>query len=88
MTTVVNIEYDACDVSIMRPSPLGNPFHIGIHGTRDEVCDLFEKYAKMKMREDPKYRELVRSLKGKRLGCCCKPKRCHGDTLARLASKV
>jgi hypothetical protein len=27
----------------------------------------------------------IKKLKGKRLGCFCKPKACHGDILARLA---
>jgi hypothetical protein len=30
----------------------------------------------------------LHELKGKKLGCFCKPKRCHGDFLAREANKI
>ena len=29
-------------VSIGRPSKFGNPFIIGVHGDRNEVCDKFD----------------------------------------------
>lgn len=33
----------------------------------------------------PTTEEIKRELKGKRLGCWCKPQGCHGDVLARIA---
>ena len=31
--------------------------------------------------ENPEFRKSVMLLKGKRLGCYCKPKECHGDVI-------
>ena len=70
-------------VSIMRPSKWGNPYVIGQHGTRDEVIDKFEE----DLRNNPKLQEEIKQeLKGKNLVCCCKPKRCHGDILLKIAN--
>ena len=32
----------------------------------------------------PKYRKELKKLKGKNLGCWCKPNKCHGDRLLEL----
>ena len=60
-------------VYIGRGSVWGNPFVIGQDGTRDEVCDRFE-------------REILPTLdlsllRGRDLICYCKPYRCHGDSI-------
>jgi hypothetical protein len=48
---------------------------------RDRVCDEFET------RQLPYFTdEQIRHLKGKVLMCRCKPKRCHGDSLAKVAN--
>lgn len=60
-------------VYIGRGSPWGNPFVIGRHGDRDEVCDRFET-------ETLPYLDLE-PLRGKDLVCWCKPARCHGDSI-------
>lgn len=62
-----------------RPSLYGNPFVVGKHGTRDEVCDRFEK-------EIMPLLDLT-DLRGKDLVCFCKPHRCHCDALLREANK-
>lgn len=56
-----------------RGSPYGNPFIIGVHGTRDEVCDRFEKEILPTLD--------VSALRGRDLVCFCKPKRCHCDPI-------
>ena len=48
---------------------------------RDRVCDEFEKVQAKQYTA-----EQIQFLKGKVLMCHCKPARCHGDTLARLAN--
>lgn len=63
----------AGSVYIGRGSPWGNPFVIGIHGNRDEVCDRFEAEILPTLDLSP--------LKGKHLVCYCKPRRCHGDAI-------
>ena len=72
-------------VYIGRGSPFGNPFVIGKHGDRDEVCDKYEAM----LCSDPQLITRVKAeLKGKDLICFCAPKRCHGDTLLRIANGV
>ncbi len=81
-TTVVNI-YKTKDLNyiyIGRGSPFGNPFVIGKDGTREEVIEKYRSYFKGKL-EDPTFRTMVLRLRGKRLGCFCKPKACHGDII-------
>src|SRR5690606_12145736 len=66
----------------------GNPWVVGEHGTHDECCDKYEEWAP----RQPGIMAHVHRLRGKRLGCFCKkksnPKRCHGETLARLADEA
>lgn len=80
-TIVVNIRDSGCDVYIGRGSKWGNPFRIPQHGTRDEVIELYEE----RLLNSPELMAALPELKGKVLGCYCKPKDCHGDVLARLA---
>jgi hypothetical protein len=65
-------------VYIGRGSPYGNPFIIGRHGSRDDVCDRFE--ADVLPTLD------VSALRGKDLVCFCAPARCHGDAILRKAN--
>ena len=95
MTRVVNIRgrhhasvHPHYDVSIMRPGPFGNPFRIGYDGTRSQVIAEFEIYARDRIKKDAKWREMVRALSGKTLGCCCKPLDCHGDVLVRIVEEL
>ncbi len=71
-------------VYIGRPSMWGNPFHMDGEHNRDFVCEKFEQY----VRERP---ELINQIKfhlhGKDLVCFCSPKKCHGDTLLRIANE-
>ena len=62
-------------VYIGRGSMWGNPFVIGKHGTRDDVCDRFEAEILPTLDIEP--------LRGKHLICFCAPKRCHGDAILR-----
>jgi hypothetical protein len=83
-TTVVNIKHTKkYDVYIGRGSKWGNPFKMKNKSDeeRDRVCDLYETwFYSMGLDKD------IHMLKGKILGCYCKPKRCHGDFLAKLAN--
>ena len=79
-TLVVNKYKEDFDVYIGRPSKWGNPYEIGIDGTRAQVIEKYRRY----VLRHPKLLASVRELKGKRLGCFCKPKACHGDVLVEL----
>jgi len=79
-TKVVNIgKSEPYDVYIGRPSKWGNPFLIGKDGTREEVIKKYvDWFWTTSLIED------LNELKGKRLGCYCKPLACHGDFLINL----
>jgi len=67
-------------VRIDRFTMWGNPFRIGIHGTREEVIEKHRLWV-------PTQKKLMNSLhllKGKDLGCWCWPKQCHGFTYFEL----
>jgi hypothetical protein len=82
-TLVVNCRKDKYDVFIGRPSKWGNPYKIGINGTRDEVIEKYREYLKTnKILLDQLYK-----LKGKRLGCFCAPLKCHGHILLEFLEK-
>lgn len=61
-------------------SKWGNPFPLAM-GTREQVIEAFRRH----LLESPDLLAALPELKGKRLGCWCKPKACHGDVLAELA---
>lgn len=84
MTTVVHCKREPFDVYIGRPSKWGNQFVIGRDGTR---LDVVWKHAHWMAQ--PEQRSLFfatrEELAGKRLGCYCAPKLCHGHVYAAIA---
>lgn len=52
--------------------------------TRTEVIELYRNWIK----QQPHLLADLHELKGKRLGCHCKPNACHGDILAELADAI
>lgn len=80
---VVNIRTDKYDVYIGRPSKWGNPFVIGKDGNRQEVIEKYRQYILNK----PELLKDLHELKGKKLGCYCKPFSCHGDVLEELVKQ-
>lgn len=91
-TRVVNIYHDVpYQVNIMRPSKWGNPFCIGRNGDREEVLVRYMRYLKGR----PDLLASIHKLRGKVLGCCCKPAggfgyrlMCHGQVLAGIADEI
>jgi hypothetical protein len=51
---------------------------------RDEVISKFEEY----LLKNEELMKDLHELKGKILGCWCKPEACHGDILAKYADKI
>lgn len=84
MTKVVHCKKELYDVYIGRPERWGNPFIIGIHGNRNDVIAKYEKW----IRNNPELLAHIKELKGKTLGCWCKPEACHGDVLVKLIEEL
>ena len=94
---VVNINTEPCDIYIGRtrhPYHYGNPFKVGSDGTRTIVIKKFDFWLRGTAYGDvePKRREWIlktmESLHGKRLGCHCKPKVCHGDVYVEYLAEL
>lgn len=96
MTTVVRIRrqngliIQDCDIYIGRACNMGgwnlpkskwaNPYSLKQYG--DKAISLYEEYIK----SSPLINDLE-ELRGKRLGCWCKPSPCHGDILIKLLNE-
>lgn len=78
---VVHSQKDHYDVYVGRPSKWGNPFEIGRDGTRSEVIAKYRVW----VQQQPELMASLGELRGKVLGCWCKPRACHGDVLVGLA---
>jgi len=86
---VVNLKRECYDVYIGRGSPFGNPY-THLRGatraefkvaSREEAIERYREYFLNRVEHDPVFREQVLALRGKRLGCYCKPLPCHGDII-------
>lgn len=70
-------------IYIGRPSIYGNPYVIGVDGIRNEVIDKHEE----DLQYNPRLVNIIkRELYNKDLVCFCKPQKCHGDTLLKVAN--
>lgn len=87
LTKVVNVDKEEkYDVYTGRGSRWGNPYAIGFDGDREEVIHKFKYDFE---RDFLKFsREDTLALKGKTLGCHCKPAMCHGDVIAEYLNAL
>lgn len=87
MTRVVHLRKEPFDIYIGRSflefhqSDWHNPFHVGPDGNRKVVLEKYRRY----VLSIPNLVVRLPELRGKTLGCWCKPQLCHGDVLAYLA---
>jgi hypothetical protein len=74
------------DVDIRRPGKWGNPFVIGVDGSRKTVIQRYRSW----LHRQPELMISLGELKGKRLGCSkeCGPGNCHGDVLVEMVKGV
>ena len=86
---VVHCKKEEFDVYVGRGSKWGNPYSHKegtlaeyVVGSRSEAIQKFEEY----LLSNEELMESLSELKGKTLGCWCKPKSCHGDILLRYAN--
>lgn len=88
LTTVVNLKREPYDVYIGRGSMWGNPFKMGSEADRERVIQAYKKYLKEAILRGEISILDLKTLKGKRLGCYCKPKGCHGDVIAAIVNAL
>ena len=88
---VVHFRKDPYDVYIGRGSKWGNPFSHKDNTmakfkvlSRKEAVEKYEEWIKTQ----PHLMENLQELKGKTLGCWCKPQSCHGDILKKLVDSL
>jgi hypothetical protein len=84
MAVVVNRTKEREDLYIGRGTIWGNPYRLenDTPKERDRVISLYSEYLWGKIALGEITVEMLLSLDGKKLGCWCKPKACHGDVLA------
>ena len=90
---VVNIYKEQFDAYIGRAGRgedgyFGNPFRMENRISREQAVKSFQKYFTERIEKDSEFKRRVLALKGKRLGCFCKPKACHGDVIADWLNKM
>ena len=92
MTTVVNMKKTSDwglllgDTYIGRPGKYGNRHKLGycsVCQRRHTCAEAIEAYQE-DVRNNPELRKEIEKLRGKRLGCFCKPKACHGDAIVEF----
>lgn len=97
MTRVVNFKKQPCDIKITRKPDgsipdapgfgyWGNPFKVETFG-RELCIELYRVYFNFKIKNDPVFKQAIESLRGKTLGCFCKPLACHGDIIKEYLDK-
>jgi len=81
MCVVVNKYREPYDVYIGRGSVWGNPYPLASEGDRDRVIAAYKVYLWESIKSGKITKPMLLALEGKKLGCFCKPKACHGDVI-------
>ena len=92
-TNVVNLKNEKYDVYIGRAGRgqdgyFGNPFTLSAGQSRGASLDKYRSYFYERLKNDQEFRNSVNGLKGKTLGCFCKPHSCHGDIIAEYLNSL
>jgi hypothetical protein len=93
MTKTVNIYTSGYDVYIGRAGKgqdgyFGNPFRLRYGEKRGATIERYRTYFHNRMETDPEFKRRVHELKGKTLGCFCKPYPCHGDVIVEYLNNL
>ena len=80
----MNLKREPYDVYIGRAGQgldgyYGNPFRAL---PRSESIAAYRAFFAERVERDPEFRQRVLGLRGKRLGCFCAPRACHGVVIA------
>lgn len=79
----VGLHLSGC-VYVGRPTKFGNPFLVGVDGTRDDVIQKYEEWV---LQQPELIKAIKLELRGKPLICWCAPKRCHAEILMCIANE-
>ena len=72
-------------IYIGRPSPYGNPFTLMGENDRENCVKKYREW--IHKPEQKSLRNLMREkLRGRKLGCFCAPKLCHGDVIIEICN--
>ena len=82
-TRVVNVERESPNLMVDRSSRWGNPFRVSDYG-REKAVELFRDRALA----DRDLLDQLKLLKGRTLGCHCKPLACHADVYSGMIRGV
>ena len=97
MIRILNKKTDvipADSVYVGRPSPIGNPFHIGEDGTREEVIAKYKEWlGKQDMHSDAaaemcRLANLYIQTGELALVCWCAPEACHADVIKKYIQQM
>lgn len=75
-------------VYVGRPSPFGNPFVVGVHGSRLVVIERYREWLIDRCYRDVAFRRQVAALHGRTVACWCAPLPCHGSVLLEVAAAL
>jgi len=64
-----------------KPCPVCGKVHSDVGSSRDDLVHCYKIWFWKKVNQDVVFRNRVMELKGKRLGCFCHPRKCHGDVI-------
>lgn len=70
-----------------RQSKWANPFNLKTL-TREESLARYETHIRDMINKDPNAKKELLALRGKNLGCWCKPETCHADVLVKLINEL
>lgn len=68
-------------VYVGRPTPLGNPFILGVHGDREKVVALYKEWFEDKIKDEALPSKVIKNCANKNLSCYCAPKLCHAEII-------
>lgn len=92
-TRVVNLYKEPYDIYIGRSGKglngyFGNPIPLKSSESRASILTQYREYFYTRIDEDHEFKDRVIALKGKTLGCFCKPNTCHGDIIVEYLNSI
>lgn len=92
-TKIVNLYKEPYDIYIGRAGKgkdgyFGNPIKLKPTQKPGDTLTEYKEYFINKINTDSEFKDKVLELKGKILGCFCKPKPCHGDIIVEYLNSL